>query len=229
MKNNQQFKEDIKSLGNLEYDNLLLNISNLTSKEKFNLTVVEIKSGISKLKEINIYNNNHDLLLPAFDNLNFSESDIKQLFHTLNKIKDLIDSIDSITISSLHNLKNYFNPILEQAGINFNNLLSLSILFSPILKYIQVFIELNQKPIFNMPERELVDEYFQTAQKKLENINDRRLRNLNNYATEKEKIIVSMKTGKRLSIKEAKILLENISCIIAEPNLISKYFPMLSR
>ena len=77
-----------------------------------------------------------------------------------------------------------------------------------------------------MPERELVDEYFQTAQKKLENINDRRLKNLNNYATEKEKIIVSMKTGKRLSIKEAKILLENISCIIAEPNLISKYFPM---
>ena len=232
MKNNQQFKENIKSLGNLEYDNLLLNISNLSSREKFNLTVVEIKSGISKLKEINIYNDNRNLLLPAFESLNLCESDIKQLFHTLNKIKDMIDCIDPITASSLHNLKNYFNPILEQVGINFDNLLSLSILFSlkdkplKILKYIQIFIELNQKPIFDMPEREFINEYFQTAQKKLENVNDKRLKNLNNYATEKEKIIVSMKTGKRLSIKEEKILLENISCIIAEPNLISKYFPM---
>ena len=232
MKNNQQFKEDIRSLGNLEYDNLLINISNLSSKEKFNLTVVEIKSGISKLKEINIYNDNRELLLPAFDNLKLDEFDIKQLFQALNKIKDLIDCIDPVTVSSLHNLKNFFNPILKQVGINFDNLLSLSILFSPkdkplkILKYIQIFIELNQKPIFNMPERELIDEYFQTIQKELENINDKRLKNLNNFATEKEKIIVSMKAGKRLSIKESKILLENISCIIAEPNLISKYFPM---
>lgn len=231
-KNNLQFKEDMKSLGNLKYDNLLLNVSNLTSKEKFNLTVAEIKLGISKLKEINIYNNNRNLLLPAFENLNLCESNIKQLFHTLNKIKNLVDCIDPITVLSLQNLKDYFNSILEQVGINFDNLLSLSILFSTkdmslkILKYIQIFIELNQKPFVNVPKRELINEYFQTAQKNLENINDKRLKNLNNYATEKEKIIVSMKTGKRLSLKEAKILLENISCIIAEPNLISKYFPM---
>lgn len=232
MKNNEQFKEDIKSLGNLEYDNLVNNISNLFSKDKSTLIVAEVKSGISKLKEIDIYNKNCDLLRTAFTNLNLNESDITQLFHLLNKIKDLLDYIDPITLSSLYHLKNYFNPILEQIGVDFNHLLSLAELFSSqekssqILKYIQLFIELNQKTISNLPDRGNINEYFQASQKQLENINDKRIKNLNHYTNEKERIIVSMKAGKRLTVKEAKILLENIPCIIAEPDLISRYFPM---
>jgi superfamily I DNA and/or RNA helicase len=232
MKNSQQFKEDIKSLGNLEYGSLVINISNLFSKDKSALTIAEIKSGISKLKEINIYNKNRDLLRTAFINLNLNESDIKQLFHLLNKIKDLLDCIDPITLSFLYHLKNYFNPILEQIGVDFNNLLSLAELFSSqekssqILGYMQLFIEINQKTISNLPDRGNIKEYFQATQKKLENINDKRIKDLNNYTNEKERIIVSMKAGKRLTVKEAKILLENIPCIIAEPDLISRYFPM---
>ncbi|MBU2598637.1 MAG: hypothetical protein KKC53_05665, partial [Actinobacteria bacterium] len=97
---------------------------------------------------------------------------------------------------------------------------------SQILKYIQLFIELNQKTISNLPDRGNINEYFQASQKQLENINDKRIKNLNHYTNEKQRIIVSMKAGKRLTVKEAKILLENIPCIIAEPDLISRYFPM---
>jgi len=232
IKNNREFQNNLNSLKKLEYDHILTNIFYLTSKEKSTITVKELKSGISKLKDIRNYIKNRELLTPVLQSLNLTEEDIKQLFHLLSKIKGLIDNLNPDTLPSLQILKKYFSSILSEIGIDFDNLQSLSELFSEkdipnkVLNYIQLFTELNQKEVSNLPDQEVIKEYYQTLHKKLENINDQRIKNLNNFSTEKERIIVSMKAGKRLTPKELKVLLENISCIISEPDLISKYFPM---
>lgn len=232
IKNNQEFHNNLNSLEKLEYDHVLTNIFYLKSKEKSTITVKELKSGISKLKDIRNYIKNRELLTPVLQSLNLTEEDIKQLFHLLSKIKGLINNLNSNTLSSLQILKKYFSPILSEVDIYFDDLQSLNELFlekdipNKVLNYIRLFIELNQKEVFNLPDQEVIKEYYQTLHKKLENINDQRTKNLNNFSTEKERIIVSMKAGKRLTPKELEVLSENISCIIAEPDLISKYFPM---
>ncbi|MBA7526906.1 hypothetical protein ES705_19077 [subsurface metagenome] len=230
IKNNQEFQNNLNLLEKLEYDNILTNIFYLTSKEKSTITLKELKSGISKLKDIKTYIANRELLTPALQSLNLTEEDIKQLFHLLSKIKGVINNLNPDTLFSLQILKKYFSPILSEIGIYFDNLQSLNELFlekdipNKVLNYIQLFIELNQKEVFNLPDQEVIKEYYQTLYKKLENINDQRIKNLNNYSTEKERIIVSMKAGKRLTPKELKVLLENISCIVSEPDLISSSF-----
>jgi superfamily I DNA and/or RNA helicase len=117
-------------------------------------------------------------------------------------------------------------------GVDIENVKTVRSLFAEkdscrkAVEYIKLSSSLAQKEHPLAPEQLLIRDYYGAVHKQLENINDRRLKNLNNYSATIERIIVTMKTGKRLKIEELKVILDNISCIIAEPDLISKYFPM---
>jgi very-short-patch-repair endonuclease len=78
------------------------------------------------------------------------------------------------------------------------------------------------------PDFDLYDiqNYYRLKQKEVENQNDQRLKNLNNHLGDMARIKVSYEGGKRFTSEEAKVLLDGVSCIIAEPSTISRHFPM---
>ncbi len=71
-----------------------------------------------------------------------------------------------------------------------------------------------------------IQNYYRLKQKEVENQNDQRLKNLNNHLGDMARIKVSYEGGKRFTSEEAKVLLDGVSCIIAEPSTISRHFPM---
>lgn len=225
-------KTSIKSLGNLEYDSIITNIARLSGKDKQVLTLREFREETKRLREIKCYQENIELLKPILEEIGSDGKDIKKFYHFLNSTSVIINHINADTITSLKTLQIYFSNFLQVINVTFENLATLKGLFSSqelsqkTLEYVRLFADLSRDDYFEVPEKQLISEYYQGVQKKLEYINDKRLKNLNNYVGDIERIIVSIKTGKRLKPEELKVLLENIACIIAEPELISKYFPM---
>ena len=230
--NLQSIGSSISNLNNLKFDNLVFNISQLLSKERSELTLRELYETAKKLKEIENFRDDLDMLHNLSKDLGIEDKSIKYIYSFLSQAKDITGAISSETLISLKTLSEYFGPLLKAAGIEIENLKSAgrAILENKtderLFEYIQLFAELSKSELSNMPDKSLIQSYYTSVHKYLEYLNDKRLKNLNNYTGDVERILVTLKNRKRLKLNELKVLLDNISCIIAEPDLISQYFPM---
>ena len=125
--------------------------------------------------------------------------------------------------SILTQLYTTYGSILKTIDVFEDNLGSLNKLFSTdnlstkIWQWIQLHSQLSQKENSLSLNKNDVETYFRLQQKEVENINDQRLKDLNNHLGEIARIKVSYEGGKRFSMDEAKVLLSSVSCIIAEP------------
>ena len=222
----------LTNLNNLQFEALISNISQLNNKPKEKLTVYDLIGGVGEIKEVEEYINNLGTINYARKELGLEDKDIKHLFNFLNNTNKILSRINQETITSLNTLAKYFSEFLKSAGIDMADLNNLSSLFSEggpqkdILEYIQLFSELSREESYDAPSRSLIDEYYESIQKNLEYINDKRVKNLNNHMGDIQRILVTLEAGKRLTLDELNVLLKNISCIISEPDRISRYFPM---
>ncbi len=225
------FELALSKLSDLQYENVLVNICHLASKDKGKLNLKDLESGAQTNIEIETKREDIEVLLTLKKDLGLEDEDIKRFFSFLSHSRDIIKHISEETIASLKVVKEYFCPLLEAAGINLDNLKDAGRLLSnegveKTFKYIQLFSELARDELCDTPDMGLISSYYESIHKHLEYINDKRLKNLNNYTGHVERILVSLRSKKRLKAEELKVILESISCIISEPSLISQYFPM---
>lgn len=225
-------RASLDKLSSLEFADIIVNISKLSSKDKTSLTIDNLKAGTEKLKEIKIYKDNIIIINAIRVELNLQEKDIKELYQFLSSAKSIVGCVKPKTISSLQTLQENFSDFLRNAGIEPSDLRALRSIFSEekkyknILDYINLSLALSKNEYYDLPDQSLISDYYTSVQKYLENINDKRLKNLNKHSGDIERILVTLKSGKRLKLDELHVLLKNISCIISEPDLISQYFPM---
>lgn len=230
--NQKLLVSSLSRINNLEFENILSNICQLASKERADLTLKDLKDGADKLKEIENRRDDIELLNQLRQDLELQDKSIKYIFTFMSQVKGIVDSLKSEMITSLATIQEYFSFLLEAGGIDLGDLKSASRAFSEIrvsnkvLEYVQLFAELSKSGQYEVLDMPLISSYYTSMHKYLEHFNDRRLKNLNNYAGDVERILVTLKNKKRLKKDELKVLLDNISCIIAEPDLISQYFPM---
>jgi len=233
LKNNEDFHNKIQDLNRLEYEKIIQNICILSSKEKNDLCIGDINKSIDLLFKISRFKENKNKINAILEITNKSINKINEIFDLLRKLQNLFDGLDKNSIPSLVFLQKYYSDLLTQIKIDFQDIRTISNLFSEtdelakkIQEYIYYFIEMNKTQINNLPDKKLIQEYNRALYKELISKNDERTKNLNNFTSDIERIKTSLGFNKRLSLKEAKILLENISCIISEPDLVSQYFPM---
>jgi superfamily I DNA and/or RNA helicase/very-short-patch-repair endonuclease len=223
----------LKDLKGLEYDGITHNIALILHQEdRARLTLFQLQNGARMMVEIKRYMDNRDLIFPLMNELGFEEKDIKGFFHLMSSADTAINKISPESVESLNSLTKYFPEILGSLGVDIDNVKTIRLLFldkdscRKAIEYINLSCDLSKKERAIAPEQSLIKDYYSAVHKQLEHINDERLKNLNNYSATIERIIVTMKTGKRLKLEELKVLLDNVSCIVSEPDLISKYFPM---
>jgi hypothetical protein len=226
-----ELRSALSKLSDLQYENILSNISRLSSKDKSKLTLKDLESGAKKNIEIEAKRQDIELLLALKKDLGLQGEDIKRFYNFLSNLKDILRHIKRETITSLKAVREYFSPLMNAVGINLDNLKTAGSLLSKeraekLFEYIQLFSDLAKNELCDTPDMSLITSYYESIHKHLEYINDKRLKNLNNYTGDVERILVSLRSRKRLKVHELKVILENISCIISEPDLISQYFPM---
>jgi hypothetical protein len=231
-KKKKELPEKIKHLNGLEFEYLLANIEKICSKSKNVLVYNDLVIGLSKNREIEKARVHINEFIELREALQFIDADIKDIYNFLKDTKELAKKTDSNTLDSLVRFIDVFNHLLSCCNLKANNLRDLKTLFDEngthkeLSDYIRLFIKLSQSENIVLPDRQLVESYYEALHKQLEHKNDERIKNLNQHSGDISRIETTFKSGKRLKKEEAEVLLSNISCILSEPDLISQYFPM---
>jgi len=221
-----------EKLKGLEFANILGSITSIVSKKGDALVLADVDAGFQRLEQLERLRQDAELLGTLLRELGIEGKEPKEIFEFLSLGERLVKTAHKNTISSLGTLEVLYGELIRKAGLDPTNLKDLNMLFSgnepynQLLEFMTLSVSLAKHEDAKLPSRALVSSYYETVQKTLDHLNDQRLKNLNKHSADIERILVTLKTGKRLDKEQLSILLNNVPCIIAEPDLIAKYFPM---
>ncbi|MBW6484996.1 MAG: AAA family ATPase [Syntrophobacterales bacterium] len=228
----ETLKAMLAELSSLQFANVVAEIARILKREKESITIRDLVEGVEKIRFVISIKKYKDLLesyraLPG--NPDKSIGDIYEAFRKLDEFKDLLTLALYQALQS--SFKNY-GPLLTHFGITEKSLKGLAKLkgldekTKHAWQWMQLHYFLSGQARLSALHLTDFDSYCRLKQKEIENLNDQRLKNLNNHLGEMARIKVSYEGGKRFTAAEAKVLLGGISCIIAEPGTISRHFPM---
>jgi len=222
----------LSQLTSLKFASLVKEIARILNIENEKVTIGDLVSGIDKVR-FAISMRRHQVLLASYRGLpGNQDKGICDVYETFRRYSDSKDFVDEQKYKVLLVLFKIYGELLNCVNISEKSLDTLSILNSRdgkikrLWKWIKLHSFLSKNACTSAISLSDIQTYYKLKQKDVEYINDTRLKNLNNHLGEMAKIKVSYEGGKRFTLEEAKVLLEGISCIIAEPSTISKHFPM---
>jgi len=225
-------KSMLSQLTSLKSASLVKEIANILDLENEDLTISGLSSGLEKVR-FAISMRKHKALLASYRGLPGNENKgVYEVYETFRKYSNSKDFVDENIYRPLTVLFKIYGELLNYISVSETSLDSLAVLNSRdeqtqrIWGWIKLhcFLSNNARP--STIDSKDVQSYYELKQKDIEHINDSRLKGFNNHLGEMAKIKVSYEGGKRFTSEEAKVLLDGISCIIAEPSTISKHFPM---
>jgi len=222
----------IKSLKSLKHVRVFEEIARLKDVPVNELTLDIACDGILALQKA-VSLKKHRNIIDEYRGISGNkELSVSAVYETLDGVKDTLQKVDADLFNSITGLFENYGAILVRLQISENKLNSLSRLNNlagietDIWRWIQLHYKLSKTTGLESLKSEDLDAFYTIRQKRVEYQNDLRLKNLNNFLGDIAKIKVSLNGGKRLTSTQASVLLENISGIIAEPDMISKHFPM---
>lgn len=226
----EKLRKSITELKNLKNKRIIKEIVRLLEKSAENISLQDIESGLQIINSslaLRPYKNLIDSykLFPGREEMNLS--DLYGHILKLNIDKLLTQDIEI----SLKRLFEHYSVILGELNITKDDLSSISNIASTeenkkLWLWINLHYDLSMATSSTSLSKEQIDEYYRLKQKLIEHQNDMRLKNLNNFQNDMAQIKEIYSNGKRFSIEQSKILFENMPCIIASPEMISKHFPM---
>ncbi|MFC2166899.1 AAA domain-containing protein [Acidobacteriota bacterium] len=230
--NKKDLKNTIKSLNSLKFAEIIEEISRLKNIPINKINIEIIYSCIPELQAVISIKKYQDIINEFRSAGRNKDKSILEIYKTLSGTKDLLERIDIELLNSLEEFFRFYEQILNKLHISIENLQTLlninnlSEVDNKIWRWIRLHTLLSKTSEIDPVSQEDFNSFNLIRQKEVEYQNDRRLKNLNNHLGDIAKIKVSFDGGKRLTSVQAHVLLNNVSGIIAEPSLISKYFPM---
>ncbi|MDD4996529.1 MAG: AAA domain-containing protein [Syntrophales bacterium] len=192
----------------------------------------QIQSAIEQLKLLREYHALWKEIAYFADLVKSGAQDLPGVYQILKDAQTLITPIDQADLDALALLFKHYAPVLSRLAIDLHNLSSLRNLLAPadrsesIFKYLQLHAELSSMSLPAPPSQRLLRDYYEKTQKLNENAADLRFSGLVNHIGHVQQILTTIGAGRRISMEQAGVLLSHLTCIISEPGLISRYFPM---
>lgn len=222
----------IKSLRSLQYLSIVEDIGRIQDVSPDLLTLQHITSGIVALRTAISLKRHQDIISEYRAVDPGPQKSIARIHETLSGVNDILDAVSAPLFDAISIMFAAYSPLLSKIGLSASNLHTISRLNelteaeSRIWQWVRLHYRLSKSSVADAVRKEDLDAYHDLKQREIEHINDTRLKNLNNFLTDIARIKVSFNGGKRFTPAQARVLLENISALIAEPDMISGFFPM---
>ncbi|MGA1825509.1 MAG: AAA domain-containing protein [bacterium] len=227
-----ELKSMLSQLTSLKFASVVKEVARILNIEYEDATIGDLTAGIDKVR-FAISMRKHKALLASYralpGNHNKEISDVYEIFRKYGTSTDFVSDEVYQALSAL--FKSY-GELLEHFGISQTSLDTLIKIhgheeqIKKVWKWIQLHYFLTENAKSAVISLDDIQTYYRLKQKEIEHLNDNRLKNFNNHLGIMAKIKVSYEGGKRFTFEESQVLLNCISCIIAEPSTISKHFPM---
>jgi len=229
-------EEDLKlmlaQLTSLKFVGVVKEVARILNIKKENVTIGNLLSGVDRIR-FALSMRKHQALLASYRALpGNKDKGISDVYETIRKYSEANDLLNNETYQALNSLFKQYGALLNHFGITetdidtLTKLIGHDVQIKNVWQWIQLHYFLSENASDSSIRLEDIQAYYKLKQKDLEHRNDNRLKNLNNHLGEMARIKVSYEGGKRFTVEESKVLLNSISCIIAEPSTISKHFPM---
>ncbi len=221
--------EDLRSL---KFDAILHKIEDQTEKAKNALTLRAIADSIEKFCLINEFNQLNTEIDKVRALSQMSNANLGSLYHFLTDAQFVIASLDQEFISATDRFLEYYAPALSFIGVDPNDLNSLAKLslseesYQKFWEFTRLHEQVSHQLIATPPDQTKISQFEEKVYKNIEFQNDRGIKDFNNFSGDVQRAITAFNTNKRLTREQAKMLFDNLSCVIATPNLISEYLPM---
>lgn len=222
----------LKSLRSLKYGAIIEEIARIKKTTINQLTLGIATEGISELRSLLSLKKHKDLIDQYREVSGKADEGVSEIYQALLRVKDVLETFNDELLASIENLFMSYGQILAQLHVSQMDLDTLSLLSrltgkeAEIWRWVQLHYALSGTMSLETLHDEDLDSLCRLNQKQVEYQNDVRLKNLNNYLGEMARIKVCIDGGRRLTHEQARVLLENVSALIAEPELISRHFPM---
>lgn len=227
----EQKESLLHKLQSLQHNTVVAEIARSVNSTRQDVTLEELNRATNKVA-FKISFRGYEAWVNEYKRLpNNEQMGIPELYESVQRHQANKDVFTKENLEALETLFSATSGLLATLSVHSSDLATLNQVTATDLgknvwRYLEVFGELAKKSNNKTPHTPLLNEYYKLEQKRVENINDNRLKNLNNHVNEIQRIKTSFEGNKRFSREEADVLLNNISCIIAEPKTISKHFPM---
>jgi len=209
-------------------------LSALTSKDFTDISLAEIQKQLADLKLALSYLEMNAGIQTFAELVNQDTRDLPKVFAAIKQASEFVSLLEKDDITAIQRLFEHFKHLLVALDVSADNIGTLERLASThpiadkVFRFMDLHVELSKYEKASPPSCGQFDDFFIKSQKLLEHKTDRRMSNLLNHTADTQRIRNAVNAGKRMSPNQAKVLLESLSCIISEPGLIARHFPMES-
>ncbi len=228
----ESLKGRLQKLSGLEFNPITSLLADLEERPFLEMTLAEIRERLEQIILIDQFCNLQKEIQPYAGLFGLSLDNLPKFYTSVKQAQDLMENLLPEDIKALSVLFQYYGPFLKAFDVDSSDLSTLSKLTADpekaghIFKFLQCHDELSVYPPIVAPVKSRLDDYFSKTQKLLELQTDLRFSTLLHHAADIQRIQTAIAAGKQITPDQARIILKNISCIIADPGLIARYFPM---
>jgi hypothetical protein len=222
----------LKSMRSLKYGTILEEIARIKKITINQLTLGMAAEGALELRSLLSLKKHKDIIDQYREVSGKVDQSVSEIYQAVMRVKDGLEMVNDEVLASIENLFRSYGRILAKLHVSEMNLDTLALLGrltgqeAKIWRWVQLHFVLSRTMSLETLHDEDLDSLCRLNQKQVEYQNDLRLKNLNNYLGEMARIKVCIDGGRRLTQEQASVLLKNVSALIAEPELISRHFPM---
>lgn len=228
----EEMEQAIKKTMSLQFASPLAQVAKIIGVESDQATVGDLLSGLERA-EAAIALRKYKIWIEEYQKLDGNAKlSISEMFAEVQKYQTALDKFNIETLESIKTLFAHYGVILEALGITADQIPTIGRLKQGseteklVFQWIILHARLSQSSTLADDFTADAKEYSRLRQKELEHKNDLRLKALNQYLGVMQQLKISFDGGKRFTAEQAKILLDGISVVIAEPATLSKHFPM---
>lgn len=222
----------LRMLGNLEFHEVTAVLTTACKRDLNQVPLRDIRAKVAGIRQLKDYRALAASLEPIARAAGIAIEDLPALYAFLIMAADLLASLTNDDLMLLSRLFRAYAPVLGAVGASADDLRSLATLANAtgkpalVVRYIELHGKVSQHPDLRAPSRQSIADFYAKTHKLLDHQMDGRFKGLQNFAGDVAKIIIAIKAGRRISDEQARVLFGNLTCVIAEPGLISRHLPM---
>lgn len=222
----------LQKIGSLEFHEVTVLLASLFKSDLAHVPLQDVQTKLAALHQLKNYRALADGLESVALVAGIGIGDLSAMYSFLNTASDLLTSLTNDDMVSLECLFRVYAPILGAAGAIPDDLRSLGTLAgakgksAQVIRYIELHGRLSQYPDMRAPSHQSISEFYAKTHKLLDHHMDGRFKGFQNFPGDVSRIMISIMAGRRISDEQARVLFGSLTCVIAEPGLISRHFPM---
>ncbi|MBM3854798.1 MAG: hypothetical protein FJ399_16870, partial [Verrucomicrobia bacterium] len=222
----------LREIGALEFHEVTALLAAACGRDIAQVPLRELRATVAGLRQLKDYRALAASLQPVAHAAGLATDDLPALYTLLKTARDLLAALTNDDIALLSRVFQAYAPVLGVIGVTADDLRSLTAMTSAtgkpaqVVRYLELHGRVSQHPDLRAPSRQSIADFYAKTHKLLEHQMDARFKGLQNFAGDVQKIIIAIKAGRRISDEQARVLFGNLTCVIAEPGMISRHLPM---